>query len=109
VTAATPPHTAQLTADDHALLSQAIDLLDHVARRSDRCAVSLHAASAAQLLATVHPSSAAALRSPIAVDGNRASLHRSLRILAQVSDGALRIDPVADALHHAFLAHLAAR
>lgn len=109
MTAATPPQTAQLTADDHALLSQAVDLLDHVARSSDRCAVSLHAASAAQLLATLHPSSAASPRSPIAVDDNRASLRRTLRLLAQVSDGALRIDSVADALHHAFLAHLAAR
>lgn len=109
MTAATPPHTAQLTADDRALLSQAIDLLDHVARSSDRCAVSLHAASAAQLLATVHPSSAVAPRSPTVVDDNRACLRRALRVLAQVSDGALRIDPVADALHHAFLAHVAAR
>ena len=108
MTAATPPHTAQLTADDHALLSQALDLLDHVARSSDRCAVSLHAASAAQLLATVHPSSAARPRSPI-VDDNRASLRRALRVLAQGSDGALRIDSVAGALDHVFLAHLEAR
>lgn len=93
--------------DDLVLLDQAIGLLDHVARRSDSCVTSLNAATATQLLASVQlpgaPSSG-----PVLID-DQTALRGALHALAQLSDSALRDDRIADAVHHALLAHLAAR
>jgi hypothetical protein len=101
------PLRTALTFDDLALLDRALPLLEHVARSSRNCAVGLNAVTAAQLLASAHPSRASLLDA-VRID-DRAALHTALQTLAQLSDDALRDDVIADALHHALLAYLAAR
>jgi hypothetical protein len=97
--------TTALSLDDEQLLDQASRLLDTVGRRSPRCTVALHAFAAAQLLAAVH-----AVHADPATDyaDERVALHQSLQLLAHLSTAALRSEDIADAMHHALLAYLAA-
>lgn len=99
--------TPMSVTDDLVHIDHAIVLLDQVARRSERCGVSLNAATAAQLLVSVRPSGARS-NGRVLVDDSSA-LRDALRVLAELSDSALRDDRIADALHHVFLAHLAAQ
>jgi hypothetical protein len=93
--------------DDLVHLDQAIVLLDHVARRSESCAASINAATATQLLVSLRPPGARSNGRASVVD-DQTALRAARHALAQLSDGAMRDDRIADAVHHALLAHLAA-
>lgn len=98
--------TTALSVSDEQLLDEASRLLDTVGRRSPRCTVALHAVAAAQLLAVVR-----AMRADPVTDyaDECSALHQCLQLLARLSVAALRSEDVADAMHHALLAYLAAR
>lgn len=98
--------THVLVTGDLVRIDHAIVLLDHVARRSESCAVSLNAATATQLLASARAPGTPS-NGPIRID-NQTALRSALQVLAQLSDSAMRDDRIGDAVHHAVLAHLAA-
>lgn len=75
-------------------------------RESSRCAVTLHTTVAVELLTAGQPLS---LLDASAPEDEREALHQALRDLSHVSDAALRDDDIADAIHHAVLAYVAAR
>lgn len=96
-----------LTTQDQLALDQAAELLDTAGMTSRHCAVTLHTVVALHLIAAARPLPPVTHRTAPADE--RAVLRDALQLLSHLSDEALRNEDLADALHNALLAYLAAR
>lgn len=98
--------TTRRTEADDAAVGSTARLLDTVGRRSQQCAVALHALAATELL-TRDPHMPAL--SGEASGDDRTLLLEALRLFAAISGPARRDDDVAEARHQTMLAYLASR